>query len=65
MDMARKKLMVTLTFEPELVERLKSWISKQRLPPAQNAVVALALTEFLDRNEDVKDSGRKRKNEKN
>jgi hypothetical protein len=50
-DMARKKQMVTLTLKPELVERLKAWIGQQRLPPAQNAVVELAIEEFLDRNE--------------
>jgi hypothetical protein len=51
MDMARKKQMITLTLDPDLVERLKAWIARQRLPPAQNAVVALAIEEFLDRNE--------------
>lgn len=55
MDMARKKQMVTLTLDPELVERLKAWISAQRLPPAQNAVIALAIEEFLDRNEASKE----------
>jgi predicted transcriptional regulator len=49
--MARKKQMITLTLDPDLVERLKAWIARQRLPPAQNAVVALAIEEFLDRNE--------------
>jgi hypothetical protein len=53
-DMARKKQMVTLTLKPELVERLKAWIAQQRLPPAQNAVVELAIEEFLDRNETKK-----------
>jgi predicted transcriptional regulator len=43
--------MVTLTLKPELVQRLKAWIAAQRLPPAQNAVVELAIEEFLDRNE--------------
>lgn len=50
MDMARKKQMITLTLDPELVEELKAWIAQQRLPPAQNAVIALAIREFLERN---------------
>jgi hypothetical protein len=50
MDMARKKQMVTLTLDPELVERLKAWIARQDFPPAQNAVVAKAIEKFLDEN---------------
>jgi hypothetical protein len=49
-DMARKKQMVTLTIEPELVERLKAWIARQDFPPPQNAVVAKAIEKFLDEN---------------
>lgn len=51
MLMARKKTMITLTLEPELVGRLKAWVARQRVPPAQNAVIALALTKFLDEEE--------------
>lgn len=49
--MARKKQMVTLTLDPELVERLKAWIAKQDFPPAQNAVIAKAVEKFLDEND--------------
>lgn len=48
--MARKKKMVTLTLDPELVERLKAWIKGQDFPPAQNAVVEKAIEKFLDDN---------------
>ncbi len=44
----RQKQVVTLTLDPDLVERLKAWIAKQELPPPQNAVVARAITKFLD-----------------
>lgn len=49
--MARKKQMVTLTLDPELVERLKAWIAKQDFPPAQNAVIAKSVEKFLDEND--------------
>lgn len=48
MDMARKKKMVTMTLEPDLVDRLEQWIAAQDFPPAKNAVVEVALKEFLD-----------------
>jgi hypothetical protein len=51
--MARKKQMVTLTLDPELIERLKAWIARQDFPPAQNAVIAKAIEKFLDENEKV------------
>lgn len=50
MSKKRHKQMVTLTFDPKLIERLKSWIAAQTFPPAQNAVVAKAIEEFLERN---------------
>ena len=61
MDMARKKQMVTLTLDPELVERLKAWIGRQEFPPAQNAVIAKAIERFLDENETVDKASRKPK----
>lgn len=48
MDMARKKKMVTLTLDPELVERLEAWIKGQDFPPAKNAVIEAALKAWLD-----------------
>lgn len=51
MDMARKKKMVTLTLEPDLVQRLEDWISRQDFPPAKNAVVEAALKAWLDEKE--------------
>ena len=47
----RQKQVVTLTLDPDLVERLKAWIISQDLPPPQNAVVARAIVKFLDENE--------------
>lgn len=47
MQMARKKKMVTLTLSPEIVERLEKWLGSQELPPAKNAVMEVALDEFL------------------
>jgi hypothetical protein len=61
MDMARKKQMITLTLDPELVERLKAWIARQEFPPAQNAVIAKAIERFLDENEPVDKAPRKSK----
>lgn len=51
MDMARKKTMVTMTLDPDLVQRLKDWIAKQPFPPAQNQVVEKAVQEFLDKSD--------------
>lgn len=51
MNTKRHKQMVTLTLDPDLIERLKAWIARQDLPPPQNAVVARAITKFLDENE--------------
>jgi len=48
MDMARKKKMVTLTLDPELVERLERWLVGQEFPPAKNAVIEAALIAWLD-----------------
>lgn len=48
MEMARKKKMVTLTLDPELVERLENWLKGQEFPPAKNAVIEAALKAFLD-----------------
>lgn len=50
MDMARKKQMVTMTLDPDLVQRLKDWIASQPFPPAQNQVVEKALEDFLKKN---------------
>ena len=51
MEMARKKKMVTLTLDPELVERLEAWLSRHEFPPPKNAVVEVALKAFLDQRE--------------
>lgn len=50
--MARRKKMVTLTLDPELVERLEAWLSQQEFPPAKNAVIEAALRKWLDERED-------------
>lgn len=52
--MARKKKMVTLTLDPELVAELEAWIAKQEFPPAKNAVIEAALRAFF---RDKKDDG--------
>ena len=44
----RRKKMVTLTLDPKVVDRLKAWIARQEMPPAQNAVIARAITSYLD-----------------
>lgn len=59
MDMARKKQMITLTLDPELIERLKAWIARQEFPPAQNAVIAKAIEKFLDDSEAANKARRK------
>lgn len=51
MDMARKKQMVSWTFDPALIERLKTWIDRQEFPPKQNEVVAKAIEQFLNEKE--------------
>ncbi len=43
------KVRKTLRLDPELVERLEAWIMSQRVAPAENSVVEVAITEFLDR----------------
>lgn len=48
MEMARNKKMVTLTFDPELIERLEAWLKRQEFPPAKNAVLEAALKAWLD-----------------
>lgn len=50
--MARKKKMVTLTLDPELVERLKAWLERQEFAPPQNAVIEAAIKAWLDDRED-------------
>lgn len=47
----RQKQVVTLTLDPDVVERLKAWIANQNLPPPQNSVVQRAIVNFLDENE--------------
>ena len=48
MEMARKKKMVTMTLDPDTVERLEAWLAKQEFPPAKNAVIEAALKAWLD-----------------
>lgn len=45
--MARKKRMVTMTLDPDLVERLDAWIAAQEFPPARNEVISRAVERFL------------------
>ena len=44
----RQKQPVTWTLDPEIIERLKAWISRQEIRHPQNAVVEQALKRFLD-----------------
>ena len=53
MDMARKKKMVTLTLDPELVARLEAWLERQEFPPAKNAVIEAALRKWLDERDET------------
>lgn len=48
MEIKRKKRMVQLTLDPELVNRLDDWIRDQPVPPPRNAVVETAIKAFLD-----------------
>lgn len=56
MNAKRPKQMMTFTLDPDVVERLKHWISQQRPEPRQNAVVEMAIEEFLAKNAPVKES---------
>lgn len=51
MEMTRRKKMVSLTLEPELVARLEAWLAEQEFPPHKNTVIAVALSEWLDKRE--------------
>ena len=50
MDMARAKRMITMTLDPELVERLDNWRENQAFKPDRNKVVEEAIKRFLDKN---------------
>lgn len=52
--MPRLKKPVSLALDPELVERLEAWISRQELLPSKTVVWELALREFLDKREGKK-----------
>lgn len=52
MDMTRKKKMVSLTLEPELIARLDAWLAKQEFPPHKNTVIAAALSDWLDKRDE-------------
>ncbi len=47
--MARRKKMVSLAFDPKLLERLEKWIAAQDVRPSKTAVHEAALREFLDK----------------
>jgi hypothetical protein len=40
----------TFTLPADLIDRLKAWRARQKMPPPQNAVVAEAIAKFLDEN---------------
>ena len=46
----RKKQPITVTLDPDLIKRVKTWIAAQKLPPPQNVVVEQALEKFLFEN---------------
>lgn len=49
--MPRLKRMTSLALDPELLERIEAWISKQDVTPSKTAVFEAALREFLERRE--------------
>lgn len=48
MDTNRQKRMITFTLDPDVDERLRSWIKRQEPQPRQNAVIEVAIKRFLD-----------------
>lgn len=56
MSTKHPKQMVSVTLDPALVEKLKLWISQQKVRPSQSAVFTTALEDFLARNASVKES---------
>lgn len=51
MRMARIRKMVSVTLDPELIERLERWIAAQEFPPTKAAAFDAALKLFLDSRE--------------
>ena len=52
--MPRIKKPLGTAIDPELRERVDTWISKQEFPPTLTAVLETALREFLERREGKK-----------
>lgn len=51
MLMVRKKQMVSLALDPELIKRLEAWLASQEFPPSKTAVIEASLRAFLDARE--------------
>ena len=49
--MPRLKKPKSLALDPDLLDRLDAWLSKQEFPPSQTTVFEAALKEWLDRRE--------------
>lgn len=54
MNTPRRKKVVTLTLDPHVWERLEEWIAAQTIRHPKNSVVDVALTRFLDEEEEGK-----------
>lgn len=54
MLMARRRIMVTYTMDPDLLERFEKWLGQQAPRIHKSAAVETALREFLDKREKAK-----------
>lgn len=54
MNMARKKIQKTMTFDQEFLDRVDAWVAAQPFPPAKNAFF-VAAAELLMKQNPVKD----------
>tara|TARA_B110000503_G_C6995037_1_gene349036 strand:- start:24 stop:218 length:195 start_codon:yes stop_codon:yes gene_type:complete len=63
MNMTRKKRLVSLALDPELIRRLESWQASQDFAPTKTAVIEHALRQFLDAKEPARVSLRRPPND--
>jgi len=63
MLMARRRIMVTYTVDPAVLERLDAWVARQPIRVSKSSIVDDALTRWLDEQE-ASEKPRERKGKK-
>lgn len=51
MDMTRTKKMVSFALDPELIQRLEAWLTRQEFPPSKTAFIEDAIRRSLEARE--------------